>query len=816
MRYFLLLLLVVWSGPGAWAQPGGRVITGLVTDEAGAPLELVTVALEGTSYGAVTNPQGAYQLRLPADLERGTLVFNSLGFKLLRKSLPATGTVVDVTMRTGGGYEIEEVVKRDDRKRYETGTIYLDPSISRQLPSTIGGIEGLIKTFVGSNNELTSQYSVRGGNYDENLVYVNDFEIYRPYLTRSGQQEGLSFVNPDLVSGVNFSLGGFAARYGDKMSSVLDVSYRRPKKFGGSVDLSFLGAAAHLEGISGNKKLTYLVGLRQKSNQYLLQAQPTKGVYNPTFTDVQALVNYRINNKWEVEAIGNYARNRFSFQPEEATSAFGLINQAFQLRVFYEGNEIDQFDSRFGGVSTTFRPNEKTSLKLLASAFQTDERETYDIGGEYVLGELETDLGKENFGNIKYALGTGIIQNYARNYLKVAVRTLAHRGSYSAGKHFIQWGADLTYSSVNDRLQEWERRDSAGYTQPYDPDVLRMRYLYQSSASFDYLKTSVFVQDNFRPFDSLDFTANVGVRYTYNGLNGESFVSPRVQLAYKPRGSRNIVYKAAAGMYAQPAFYREMRSLAGDVNTQLRAQKSAHYLLGADYNFKAGTKPMKLTAEMYYKQLWDLVPYEYDNVRIRYFGKNDAEGYAYGGEVRLYGELVKDAPSWISLGLLKTAEDILDDRAPIRGADGQDSAYFSPGYIPRPSDQRFMLSMYFQDYLPRNKNFRMHLNLMYSSGLPFGPPDGRRYGDTLRLPDYKRVDIGFSGLLLDGAKKNRPSHSFFRQFESIWASVEVFNLLGIQNTLSYSYIQDQTSGNSFAVPNRLTTRLLNVKLAFRF
>ncbi len=816
MRYFLLLLTLVLSGSGAWAQTGGRIITGTVTDEAGAPLELITVALEGTAFGTVTNPQGAYQLRLPADLERGSLVFNAMGFKLVKKPVPTTGNVLNVTLRADGGYEIEEVVKRDDRKRYETGTVYLDPAVSRELPSTIGGIEGLIKTFVGSNNELTSQYSVRGGNYDENLVYVNDFEIYRPYLTRSGQQEGLSFVNPDLVSGVAFSLGGFAARYGDKMSSVLDVSYRRPKKFGGSVDLSFLGAAAHLEGISGNKKLTYLVGLRQKSNQYLLQAQPTKGVYNPTFTDVQALVNYRINDKWEVEAIGNYARNRFSFAPEEATSAFGLINQAFQLRVFYEGAEIDQFDSRFGGVSTTYRPNDKTSLKILASAFQTDERETYDIGGEYVLGELETDLGKENFGNIKYALGTGIIQNYARNYLKVDVRTLAHRGSYSAGRHFVQWGADLTYSSVNDKLHEWERRDSAGYTQPYNPDVLSMRYLYQSAANFDYLKTSVFVQDNFRPFDSLNFTANVGVRYTYNGLNGEGFVSPRVQLAYKPKGARNIVYKAAAGLYAQPAFYREMRSLAGDVNTQLRAQKSAHYLLGADYNFRAGNKPLKLTAEVYYKQRWDLVPYEYDNVRIRYFGRNDAIGYAYGGEVRLYGELVKDAPSWISLGLLKTAEDIADDRAPIRGADGRDSAYFSPGYIPRPSDQRFMLSMYFQDYLPRNKNFRMHLNLMYSSGLPFGPPDGKRYGDTLRLPDYKRVDIGFSGLLLDGSKKNRPSHSFFRQFESIWASVEVFNLLGIQNTLSYSYIQDQTSGGSFAVPNRLTTRLLNVKLSFRF
>jgi hypothetical protein len=812
MRSLLWALALLLAGPEVLAQ---QVLSGTVTDGQGRGLEAVSVSVTGTAVGTLTDKTGAYRLSIPQATDKATITFNAIGYITQRLPWTSRTTLLNVRLQSGAT-EIGEVVKTNERPRYETGTVYLDPSLSRDLPSTIGGIEGLIKTFVGSNNELTSQYSVRGGNYDENLVYVNDFEIYRPYLTRSGQQEGLSFINTDLVSGVNFSLGGFAARYGDKMSSVLDVTYRRPTKFAGSAMASLLGASLHLEGASKNEKFTWLLGARQKSNQYLLQAQPTKGVYNPTFTDIQGLVRYRFNDRWEVEAIANYARNRFTFIPEEMTSSFGVVNQAYQLRVFYTGAEADQFDSRFGGLSTTYRPNDRLRLKLLVSGFQTDERETYDIGGEYLLGELETDLGKESFGNIKTYLGTGIIQNYARNYLKVNVGTFAHRGSYSGGRHFVQWGADVSYNSIDDKLHEWERRDSAGYTQPYNPDALTMMRLYRGNANFNYLKYSAFVQDNFRPFESEDFTANIGVRYLRNELNGENIVSPRVQLAWKPQWKRNMVFKAAGGLYAQPAFYREMRDLDGTVNTQVLAQKSAHYLAGVDYNFRAGKKPMKLTAEAYYKKMWDLVPYEYDNVRIRYFGKNDAVGYAYGGEVRLYGDLVPDAPSWLSVGYLKTMEDVLDDQITYQNAAGGDSATVYPGYIPRPSDQRLMIGLYLQDYLPRNKNFRMHLNLLYATGLPFGPPDRQRYGDTLRLPDYRRVDIGFSTLLLDTKKKRLPSHSFFRGLESIWASVEVFNLLGIQNTLSYSWIQDQTTGGSYAVPNRLTSRLLNVKLAVRF
>jgi hypothetical protein len=480
--------------------------------------------------------------------------------------------------------------------------------------------------------------------------------------------------------------------------------------------------------------------------------------------------------------------------------------------MFYNGSEIDQFDSRFGGLSTTFRPNENLKLKLLASGFQTNEKETYDINGEYLLGELETDLGKESFGQVKTYLGTGIIHNYARNYLKVNVGNLAHRGSYSGNLHFIQWGLDANVTNIEDKLYEWERRDSAGFTQPYNPNKLELTRFYRSGATFDYMRYSGFLQDNFRFNDSLDLTISLGVRFNYSTLNNEFLASPRMQVSYKPKWRTNMVFKMAGGLYQQPNFYREMRDLNGNVNTNLKAQKSYHAVAGLDYNFQAWARPFKMTTEVYYKGLWDLVPYEYDNVRIRYFGKNNSVGYAVGGEVRLYGDLVKDATSWISIGIMKTMEDITDDSV-VTTNNGVTTGVSYPGYVPRPADQRFMLGMYFEDYFPKWKNFKMHLNLMYATGLPFGPPDAARYGDTLRLPDYKRVDIGFSTLLLNGAKHKSKVLS---SVKNSWLSLEVFNLLGIQNTLSYTWVQDQTSGKTFAVPNRLTARLINVKLIVDF
>jgi Carboxypeptidase regulatory-like domain len=802
---WLLLMVSLCVSHSAYSQTA--TISGFVKDEQGRAIDQAVVAVEGSTMTTVTNEKGYYMLQVPAG-HNISVVYGFVGYYAQHKNIALQqneARTYDIVLKINASQLFDTVTVRG-RRHDRASFITLHPAAVNYMPSTTGGIEAEIKTLTGSNNELTSQYSVRGGSYDENLVYVNDFEIYRPFLVRTGQQEGLSFINSDLVSNAYFSVGGFQAKYGDKMSSVLDVTYKRPTDFAGSVMLSLLGASIHLEGASRNKKLTYLVGARQKSNQYLLQSQPTKGVYNPSFTDVQALINYRFNDKWEMEVIGNYARNRFSFIPETQTSSFGVLNQAYQLQVFYTGSELDQFDSHFGGFSTTWRPNSRLKLKLLASAYQTNEFETYDIAGEYLFGELQTDLGQQNFGQIKTYLGTGVIQDFARNYLNVSVGDVGFRGSYDGGRHQLLFGANATVTNISDNLHQWERRDSSGFTQPYNPDLLTMAYFYNSSANFNYTRYSGFLQDNFRFSDSSKVSGSLGARFVYSDLNGELDVSPRLQLLYNPRWKNDIVFKLATGFYVQPPFYREMRDMQGDVNKGLLSQKSYHVVLGADYDFLHHRRPYKITAEVYYKDLWDIDPYVYDNVRIRYTGKNDAIGYVYGGEVRLYADLLKDATSWISLGVMKGMEKITDS-ASIPGYNN---------YFPLPNDQRYMLGMYFEDYLPRNHNFKVHLNLIFTGGLPVGPPQDHLYQNTIRLPDYKRADIGFSALLLDANRHQHPAHSFFNNIRSIWGSLEIFNLLGIQNTLNYSWIQDRTSGHIYAVPNRLTSRLLNVKLIFNF
>ena len=808
-RSLLLSVICLFSFLGAFAQRA--VITGFVHDEHGKPIEQAVVAEEATGLGVYTDTKGFYRYEIPAD-KSISIIFGFTGYitqqRFLKLKAGDTRTI-DIVLRPNSATFLDATTVKGDRKRIEN-MVPIDITKVDINPGPIGGVEGLIKILVGSHDELTSQYSVRGGSFDENLVYVNDFEIYRPFLVRSGQQEGLSFINPDLVSNVNFSVGGFQAKYGDKMSSVLDVTYKTPTEFAGSVSMSLLGASMHLEGISKNQKLTYLIGARQKSNQYLLQSQPTKGVYNPSFTDLQALVDYRINKNWQLEAIANYARNRFTFFPETQTTSFGVLNQAYQLDVFYNGSEFDQFDSRFGGISASYHADDsKLKLKFLASGFQTNEFETYDITGQYLFGELQTDMSKANYGQIKTYLGAGGIEDFARNYLTVNVGDIGFRGSYDAKNNFIQFGANGTYTQISDNLHQWELRDSAGFNQPYEPYSLPMAYYFNSAANFDYTRFSGFIQDNIHLDSANRLTATLGVRFNYSFLNQEFITSPRVQMAYKPNWQKDWVFNFATGFYAQPPFYREMRDLEGNVNTQLKAQQSFQVLLGSDYNFVLGAKKdkkFKIRAEIYYKDLWNLDPYRYDNVQVQYTGKNDAVGYVYGGEIRLYGDIVKDATSFISIGALKAMQRITDSGS-LPGFNN---------YFPLPSDQRFTLGMYFEDYLPRNKNFKVHINGMYASGLPVGSPYGHMYQDILRLPAYKRVDIGFSALLLDAKRKERPAHSFFNNIKSIWASLEVFNLLGIQNTLSYTWIQDDTSQKIFAVPNRLTSRLLNVKLLFKF
>ena len=819
MQKYLILLLMVVVPTTLFSQKSVGTIKGSVLDADNNPLPGVSIGIKGTSFGTKTNQNGAYSLVIPAN-KNVAISFSSVGFesRAFTKRVRPNQTIGLTVSLKRKIIKKGKVIIKGKTNRTQAGMIEIDPKEAELMPTLNNSIEDMLKIFVGSRNEMTSQYSVRGGNYDENLVYINDFEVYRPFLVRSGQQEGLSIINPDLTSGVAFSTGGFQSKYGDKMSSVLDITYKKPKEFAGSAQLSLLGVNAHLEGIGLRDKMTYLIGIRQKSNQYLLQAQQQQGVYNPTFTDIQTFVNYKFNDRWQSDIFLNYARNRFDFMPESSVQSFGQINQAFQLRMFYEGAETDKFDSRYGGISFTNTPNDKLQLKFLASGFQTREQETFDIIGEYLLGEIETDLGKDNFGQLKFAIGTGVIHEYARNYLDINVGNIGHKGAYDAGKHFVQWGANAELVNISDDLHEWERRDSAGYSQPFSDSVLEISQFFRSSQNFNYQRFTAYVQDNIA-FDSIGMIFTAGLRANYNQLNNEFLLSPRLQLSYRPKNWKNdFVFRGATGIYNQPPFYREMRDLNGNVNKNLRAQKSYHALAGFDYNFKGlGSRPFKLTGEFYYKNMWDLVPYEFDNVRIRYFGDNLAKGYAYGSEFRLYGDLVKDAESWVSIGFMKTEEDISNDLVVIPSqVTGEDSTTFAPGYIPRPTDSRLNFGLFFSDYLPRNENFKFHLSGLYSTGLPFGPPDQSRYADTLRAPSYRRVDVGFSALLLDGMKKNRPHYSFFKNFKSIWLSVEVFNLLAIRNTISYQWIQDQTSRRTYAVPNRLTSRLLNARLIVKF
>lgn len=785
------------------------VITGRIADEKDQPLSHVAVEEIGRNNGTYSDDSGHYQLILKNKDKTGIRA-TALGYELnsFNVHFHDGDTIRRNILMPRLVNTLSEVTIKDEHLRNEVGTIDLDVSNINKLPSTVGGVEGLLKILVGSHNELTSQYTVRGGNYDENLVYVNGFEIYRPFLIHSGQQEGLSFVNPDLVQNVRFSVGGFQAKYGDKMSSVLDVDYKLPTTFAGSVMLSLLGVNAHIEGASRNKKLSYLLGARQKSNQYLLQAQPTKGQYNPSFSDFQGLLHYQFNTKWSVELIGNYARNRFDFIPEEEVAAFGYVNEVYQLHTFFNGQEHDQFDTYFGGAALNWQPNEKLNLKLQASTFQTNEFQTYDIFGEYGLYEVESDLGKTNFGQVKASLGSGAIHDFTRDYLTANVFQLNHSGSYSAGRHFLLWGAGIKEIQVDDQMLEWERRDSAGFSLPFDTSAIHFAKNIHADNDLSYWQTTAFVQDNILLSKAHNMTLNVGLRGNYNFLNKEFILSPRLQFAFQPDWQKDIVFRFATGLYAQPPFYQEMRDLNGQLNTTLKAQKSWHFAAGFDYNFQMwGDRPFKLTGEVFYKFLWDLDPYEYDNVSIRYYANNSGKGFAYGGELRLYGDLVKGSPSWVSVGILNTKNQFLDAQT---GDYGQ--------MMPRPTDQRVNVGLFFSDYLPRNKNFKMYLNTIYATGLPFSPPGKATDASYrhLRLPDYKRVDIGFSALLLDGESKNRHAFSLFNNFKSIWASLEVFNLLGIQNTISYQWIQDFTTNRTYAVPNRLTSRLLNVKLEFRF
>ncbi len=822
MRLFLLVTFIS-TFFSSLAQERA-VVYGTISDEKGRPLELVNVAISGLPGGTSTDARGRYQLEVPANKD----VYIGYSFVGYEKAVEL------VNLSVGERKEINRTLKSTstvlpqveiaDEQIRTTNLQRIDPKLATRVVSASDGLISLLKTEIGvsSSNELSSQYSVRGGNFDENLVYVNDIEIYRPFLVRSGQQEGLSFVNSDLTASLLFSAGGFEAKYGDKMSSVLDLQYRKPTEFGGSFSASLLGGAVHLEGTMNKKKFTYLMGVRYKSNQYILNALETRGDYRPSFLDVQGLFTYDLTDKLEVSFLGNIASNKYRLVPESRETDFGTVNQAKRLTIYFDGQEVDRYQTYLGGLTLTYRPNSDTRLKLIASGYNSEESETYDVLGQYWIGDIESNLASENFGDVVESQSVGAELTHARNELNVGVFNLAHRGATELDGSLLQWGVKFQHEEIDDRMNEWILIDSAGYSlprpadsvgyadpsaQPYIP--FELYQLIRTSAAITSNRYTAFVQNSWGVINDSRVSFTLGMRANYWDYNRQLVVSPRATLSYKPEWERDILFRLSAGMYYQPPFYRELKDLDGTINTGQKAQSSFHVVAAGDLNFQAWGRPFKFVTEVYYKYLGNLVPYLIDNVRIRYYSFLRSKGYAAGIDMKVSGEFVRGIESWASLSVMGTREDIIGDFY----YDGEGNRV-EPGYIPRPTDQRVNFSLFFQDYLPRNPSYKMSLTLTFGSSLPFGPPNSPKYQHTLRMPPYRRVDIGFSKEIIGDLTTFGPRNPF-RFFKSMWISAEVLNLLQVNNTVSYIWVTD-IYGRQYAVPNYLTPRQLNIRLVAAF
>jgi hypothetical protein len=833
MRIIAAFLFFICS-VSAMAQKKPAYISGKILDENEKPLPNVSVIILGKPTGTLTNDSGYFKVKVPAN-KAFALVFTFSGYKEVQKNFYLSDGEEETTTISmqQGGTTLQNITVTNDVLRKETGLVKINPKNAITLPSTIGGVEGLIKILVGSNNELTSQYSVRGGNYDENLMYVNDFEIFRPYLVHSGQQEGLSFINPELAKSVSFYNGGFQAKYGDKMSSVLDIQYKKPNQFGGSAYISLLEQGLHIEGSTKKGNVTYLLGVRNKSNRNLLSSQETVGSYIPSSTDIQTFITYKLNEKWQLEFLGNLSSTKFTFFPQSAqkTSAVfsPLFTQSLGLDIFFEGQEKDGYKTNLLGLSILYNPVKKLKLKWMLSRFNNKENENFDISGAYLFGDRDFDNTSSTYGQITNPLGAGFYQNYGRNKLNITVYNAAVKGSIDKGKHFIQFGNSMEQTNIADKLNEWEYQDSAGYSLPHNPANLNLFKVLKSDADLSIQKFSGYVQDNLRLGSAArDITLQAGIRYNYNSLNKQFLLSPRLQLSFKPQWKKDVVLKLATGVYNQPPFYRELRKYDGTLNTTVKAQKSYQLVAGMDYNFIGmGNRPFRITTEAYYKYITDVDVYDIDNVKIRYAANNNAKAYATGIEARLFGELVKDAESWLSIGFMRTRENLDNDYYyQYKNAAGEiitakspdqipvDSIKNNVGWLRRPTDRLITVGLYMEDYLPTNKNFKVHLNALYGSNMSYNIPNSVKYRNGLIIDPYIRIDIGFSAQLLS-EKSNRRSHSPFANFENIWASFEVFNLIDKPNTISYQLVKD-FSNSIYSIPNRLTPRLVNFKVVGRF
>ena len=793
-------------------------ISGTITDEENNTLPSVNIAILNTSIGATSLNDGSYNMEVPANKSM-VVAYSFIGYEIEKIRLPMLKRGQNYTLNIqlkAKNTLLNDVIVKDKKSRKESFN-RIKPKHVKILPGSQGGIEAILKTLPGvsSANELSSQYSVRGGNFDENLVYVNGIEVYRPFLIRAGQQEGLSFVNTDMVSSILFSAGGFEAKYGDKMSSVLDITYKRPRENAASLQLSMLGGSAHFEGASKNGRFSYLVGARHKTNEYVLNAMDTKADYIPKFSDLQTFINYELNTNWQISFLGNISKNEYTMVPKNRDTEFGTLNEALKLTIYFEGQEVDKYETYFGALSTTYQPSTHLNLQFTTSAFQTFEQENFDILGEYWLYQLENNLGSDDFGNIAFDRGVGKYINHARNSLNARVMNFSHKGNYNNEDLKVDWGFRAQKEAIEDKISEWNLIDSAFFNYPHPNDNIGgeadpnqqivMSELLKTQINLSSYRNSGYMQFS---KDINNITINAGTRGSYWTYNEELLLSPRATIAYAPLWEKDIVFRAASGIYYQSPFYKELRTPEGTLNSNIKAQKSTHYVMGADYLFYSWGRPFKWITEVYYKNLENLIPYKVYNVRTQYLANDLSNGYAKGIDMKINGEFVSGVESWASLSVMKTEEDIVGDY--IINADGSTS---EAGFIPRPTDQRVNFSMFFQDYIPGNPNYKMHLNMVYGTGLSFGPPNSEKHQDVLRIPDYRRVDIGFSAVLKDENKKSRIK--WLNAFNSIWVSAEVFNLLDINNTVSYLWVAD-VSGRQYAVPNYLTARQLNAKLILSF
>ncbi len=838
MRGFTALLsffLLLFSGTLV-AQT--TVLSGTITDSTKSPIPMARVEISGTTKGVIAKEDGSYFIVL-SQRTNYIIVIKSPGFDAKTITVN-TGIAEKITRNIV--LNVHELAQIEVEGKNDNVTMQpLRPKVAKFVPSSNQDfLNALLSTEMGvqMRNELSSSYSVRGGSFDENLIYVNDIEIYRPFLVRAGQQEGLSFVNGDLVEKANFSAGGFDAKYGDKLASVLDIQYRKPTEFGGSVMASLLGASAHLENASKNKKTTYIAGLRYRSNAYVLGSLDTKGDYKPRYTDFQTYITHKFSDKFDIGFLGNYSSNRYNFIPQTRQTDLGSIQQALRFTVYFDGQELSRYHTGLGALDLNFTPTEKLRLKLVLSQFYTSEREEFDIVGQYQLDEIERDFGSDNFGNVVRNLGVGGYLDHARNRLTGDVKSASVKGYLTQANHYIQFGTGVQVEKITDKLSEYTYIDSADYSIPQFPNgQLEVKEIIRAKNILSSYRLNAYIQDafSFKNERKDQFKFNIGIRANYWAYNNQTVISPRFTFAFVPNWKKvlndsitikkNLTLRFSTGYYYQPPFYREMRDFQGQLNPNIVAQKSIHFVLGADYGLFLWKRPFKLVAESYYKIYDKLIPYELENVRLRYSASNNSEGYARGLDMKLNGEFVPGVESWVSLSFLQTQENLVDDYyVNYFNKGGQqiysytfdkvatDSVRYTPGYIPRPTDQRVSFAMFFQDEMPGFKGFKVNLNLIYGTGLPYGPPSHDRYQDTLRTPSYKRVDIGFLKELIT---PGRPGKGMLKNFKEAYISLEVFNLLQISNTINYQWIEDVT-GTQYSVPNYLTGRRVNLKFILRF